>query len=104
MNTILILVLVIAAVCGITGELIRINAKTDEKTSYEGPAKLIAELTDDEGGFICEFEKDGKKINAIYGGDSTGLKVGDVVQVVWRGWYYHVPQVMYKEDYDKDKS
>ena len=95
------MVLVIAVIAGIGGALIRINCQKDDSV-YLGPATLIAELTDEQGGFICEFECDGKVINAIYGGDSTGLKVGDQVQIAWFGLYAQIPHVMNKDDYDKD--
>lgn len=105
MNTVFILVLIIAAIAGIGGALIKINAgKDDNVGAYRGPATLIAKLTDDEGGFICQFESDGKIINAFYGGDSPELKIGDTVNIVWEGWYYHFPQVMDAADYDKDQS
>ncbi|MBO4295114.1 MAG: hypothetical protein J5896_06725 [Alphaproteobacteria bacterium] len=97
MSTVLILVLVIAAICGIAGHYMRIN--TPDNDVYEGPATIIAEFTDEEGGLLCEFEKDGKKFNAVYGGDSEGLHVGDQVQIVWKGWYYRIPQAMDRKDY-----
>jgi len=74
-----------------------------EQTSYRGKAKLIARFTDEEGCFLCQFEKDGKIINAIYGNDSPKLKVGDEVDIVWDGWCQRLPLVMDKEVYNIDQ-
>lgn len=72
-----------------------------EKDSYRGKAKLIARFTDEQGCFLCQFEQDGKIVNAIYGNDNPDLKVGDEVDVVWDGWCHRLPQVMDKEIYDR---
>ena len=69
---------------------------------YKGKAKLIAKFTDEQGCFLCEFEKDGKIINAVYGFEKEGLKVGDEVDIVWDGLYTRLPHVMDKEVYDRD--
>ena len=69
--------------------------------SYRGKAKLIARFTDEQGCFLCEFEKDGEIINAVYGDDAPDLKVGDEVDIVWSGLYVGFPHVMSKEAYDR---
>ena len=78
---------------------LRKNASSHDD-SYRGKAKLIARFTDDQGCFLCQFEKNGKIINAIYGNDSPELKVGDEVDIVWDGWCQRLPLVMDKEVYD----
>jgi len=69
--------------------------------SYRGKAKLIARFTDEKGCFLCEFEKNGKIINAVYGDDNPDLKVGDEVDVVWSGYYTRLPHAMSKEAFDR---
>lgn len=78
---------------------LRKNASSHDD-SYRGKAKLIARFTDDQGCFLCQFKKNGKIINAIYGNDGPDLKVGDEVDIVWGGWYKRLPHVMDKEVYD----
>jgi len=75
-----------------------------EPKTYAGKAKLIARFTDKEGCFICEFEKDGKIVNAVYGFDSPSLKVGDEVEIVWNGKLYSLPHVMDKQVYDREQA
>ena len=69
---------------------------------YSGKAKLIARFTDEQGCFLCEFEKDGKIVNAVYGDDDPMLKVGDEVEIVDFGLCTNLPHVMDKRLYDLD--
>ena len=68
---------------------------------FRTKAKLIAKFTDEEGCFLCEFEKDGEIVNAIYGFDREGLKVGDEVSIVWNGKHSCIPHVLDEDVYDE---
>ncbi|HCU58955.1 MAG TPA: hypothetical protein DIC64_03135 [Alphaproteobacteria bacterium] len=100
------IILVIALVCVIIFVLFakmpnKAFAK-EESSTYVGKAKLTYKFTDEDGCFLCEFEKNGKKISAVYGFDKPDLKVGDEVQIVWNGMYCKFPHVMDKEVYDRE--
>lgn len=69
---------------------------------YAGKAKLIARFTDEQGCFLCQFEQNGKIVNAVYGDDRPELKVGDEVDIVWNGMYTKFPHVMDKQVYERD--
>lgn len=71
---------------------------------YAGKAKLIARFTDEQGCFLCEFQKNGKTVNAIYGFDREDLKVGDEVDIIWNGFYDSLPHVMDKKIYEKEEE
>lgn len=95
-----VIISVVVVVLIVMGLLFAKNLPTNQE-SYQGKAKLIARLTDEQGCFLCQFEKDGQIINAVYGDDGPDLKVGDEVDIVWPGLYTRLPHVMNKEVYDR---
>lgn len=84
--------------------LVKSTSGETDNDYYVGKAKLIARFTDEDGCFLCEFEKNGKIVNAIYGFDRDDLKVGDEVDIVWNGFYMSLPHVMDKEIYEKEEE
>ena len=80
------------------------SGKDDKDERYVGKAKLVYRFPDEDGCFLCEFEKNGKKTIAVYGFEKPELEVGDEVEVVWFGHYYRFPHVMDKEVYEKSEQ
>ncbi|MBR2299882.1 MAG: hypothetical protein IJ870_04840 [Alphaproteobacteria bacterium] len=96
---IFVAIFVIALVIMIFG-----RSKTSTPSTFVGKAKLLYHFEDEEGCFLCSFEKDGKLYQGIYGFDKEGLKVGDEVDVVWNGLYFQLPHLIDKEIYDRDNA
>lgn len=99
-----LLVFVAVGVLFLVLYLIRSTSGKADDGYYVGKAKLIARFTDEDGCFLCEFEKNGKIVNAIYGFDREDLKVGDEVDIVWNGLYMRLPHVMDKEIYEQEEK
>lgn len=100
MSTNLIIGLALIVVCLIP--LFFKRSASAQPNFYAGKAKLIARFTDEQGCFLCQFEQNGKIINAVYGDDSPELKVGDEVDIVWNGMYTKFLHAMNKQMYERD--